>query len=804
MKKSQKNFIMTAAVVLIFILSCNVSSISGTTPSPNTTSLSQQPEQVTQKNAIITTYVSGMPHTQVVSAEAGLYLQDLFDKLVQAHAQDPNSRETQQLQQQILTYAEQNALLPAGVSAATIQTQLQKQGLTLATKMVDNGASPALYEGTGKEMFCNFASAGQGAAFPIIILPRFIPIIMSPIPRLFVGWKTPIGITSCGGLLSRTGFIAYGQQQGFALGFWGIGFSIFLPPINAYGMFGYALFAKTSAEYMEYWPPNNPPELNPVYPLDGASYVPLSTSELQFHISDLDNDPMSYSVITSPDIGGGNGNLKPDGTYSIPVSGLKSLTTYTWTVTVSDGMDTTEETFTFTTEGVAPIVSDLTPLDKEKFVPLTQPFIRFYLRDPQNDPVDYTVETSPDIGSGSGTDVSAGYITVPISGLQSTTIYHWFVNATDGTNPIADEYWFQTEPIMNFDPFADGWQYRKMVTIDHSQVIEPLTDFTVYIQTVDTDLKDHVQADGDDLLFMDGTGVAHRLWHEIETYDPGTGTLNAWVKLPSMDILNDTVFYLYYGNAGVTSQQFPEQVWDDPYRAVWHLQENPLSPIQDSSTYGNQGTGHGGMTTADVIPAKLGKGYKFDGVDDYVSAPDSSSLSPIDVTLSGWYKLLSPCTYTIYAISKSSFDYWGNADGHTYGFVLSTDGSLKATFERDDSQQVDIAGNFPISLNQWVYLTLTYSEAANVGTLYINGVLQGSVGPCHPTVLWYHQPWDFLIGGSRQSTGSSKTPNYFLNCIVDEVHVQNLARTNGWIATEYNNQNDPAAFMSFGMEENGP
>ena len=802
MKKSQKTFIMTAGVVIIFILSSNVSSITGTITSTNFDTLEQQATQA-KGDAVITCYVGGIPQTQVIPAESGIYLQELFNELVEANARDSNSIETQELQQQILLYAEQYDLLPVGLSAATILAQLEQKGQTFVTKSVNNGAHPAPYEGTGKEMFCNFASAGQGAAFPIIILPRFIPFILSPIPRLFVGWKTPIGLTSCGGLLSQTGFIAYGEQKGFALGFWGIGFSIFLPPINSYGIFGYALFAKVSAEYMEYYPPNNPPELATVYPLDDATYVPLSTTELQFHISDLDNDLMSYSVVTNPDIGGGNGNAKPDGTYSIPISGLKSLTKYTWTVTVSDGMDTNEQEFSFTTEGVAPIISDITPLNGETFVPITQAYLRFYLRDPQNDPIDYTVETSPDVGSGSGIDVGAGYVTIPISGLQSTTIYHWFVNATDGTYPTAEEFWFQTEPVMNFDPFADGWQYRKMVTINHSQVIEPLSDFPVYIQTVDMDLKNHAQSDGDDILFMDGTGVAHRLWHETETYDQNTGMLVAWVKLPSIDIINDTIIYLYYGNAAVSSQQFPDQVWDDPYRAVWHLQNTPTNSIQDSSTYANQGSAFGGMTMANVVAAKLGDGLLFDGVDDYVGVPDSSSLCPIDITVSGWYKPLES-GQGMYVISKGSVDYWGNADGHTYGFMISSDNSLKATFERQDSQQMDVAGTFYTSLNQWCYLTLTYGETANIGSLYVNGVFQGAVGPCHPTVLWYQGPWDFIIGASRQSTGSSEIPNYFQNCVVDEVHVLNTVKTSGWIATEYSNQNDPATFMSFGVEESGP
>ena len=797
MKKSQKTCIMTVGVVIIFLLSCNVSSISGATSSSTTVTLDQQSMLTKKEHAVITCYMGGMPQTQVIPAQSGLYLQELFNKLLQAHAEDPNSIETQELQQQILTYAEQNDLLPAGMSAATIQTQLQKQGLTFASRMVDNGASPALYEGTGKEMFCNFASAGQGTAFPIIILPRFIPFIMSPIPRLFVGWKTPIGVTSCGGLLSQTGFIAYGQQQGFALGFWGIGFSIFLPPINAYGMFGYALFAKTSAEYMEYWPPNNPPELNPVYPLDEAAYVPLSTTELQFHISDLDNDPMSYSVITTPDIGGGNGNLKQGGTYSIPVSGLKSLTTYTWAVTVSDGMDTTEQMFTFTTEGVAPIISDITPLDEERFVPLTQSFIRFNLRDPQNDPVDYTVETSPDIGSGSGIDVGAGYVTIPISGLQSTTIYHWFVNATDGTYPTVEEYWFQTEPVMNFDPFTEGWQYRKMVTIDHSQVIEPLSDFPVYIQTVDNDLKNHAQSDGDDILFMDGTGVAHRLWFETETYDQSTGTLVAWVKLPSLNVIDDTMFYLYYGNAEVTSQQFPEQVWDDPYRAVWHLNNNPIEGIIDSTLNNNDGTSQGGMTSSDLVTGKTGPCLDFDGINDCISFSEFTE-SMNTGTCIAWIKTTSDEIGVVWGEAKKTVDKPYMAFGK-----YSND---KLWFARDIfGSTSNYQGFKSIAMNdgQWHQVAWLSKGSGNGNSFYFDGQ-QTSLSwqdGYDPNGMWFDDQYT-----DTQSIGALDRPNSRSHWtgLLDEIRIADTPISSAWIATEYANQNTPSSFYSIGPEEPHP
>jgi hypothetical protein len=36
---------------------------------------------------------------------------------------------------------------------------------------------------------------------------------------------------------------------------------------------------------------------------------------------------------------------------------------------------------------------------------------------------------------------------------------------------------------------------------------------------------------------------------------------------------------------------------------------------------------------------------------------------------------------------------------------------------------------------------------------------------------------------------------------IDEVRISNIARTSDWIYTEFNNQNDPSSFLSFGPEE---
>jgi len=140
------------------------------------------------------------------------------------------------------------------------------------------------------EFLCTFVSSGSGGVLPIIALPRFIPILMIPIPRLLMIWRAQEAVTSCGGLRSGTGFIAYGQQNGIALGFWGLGFTFSLPPLmGVYGLAGYALFATADADAIEFYPPNSPPVISQIDPGDGEINVPLSLSELRFQISDFDD-----------------------------------------------------------------------------------------------------------------------------------------------------------------------------------------------------------------------------------------------------------------------------------------------------------------------------------------------------------------------------------------------------------------------------------------------------------------------------------------------------------------------------------
>jgi hypothetical protein len=330
-----------------------------------------------------------------------------------------------------------------------------------------------------------------------------------------------------------------------------------------------------------------------------------------------------------------------------------------------------------------------------------------------------------------------------------------------------------------------------MVTIDHSQVIEPLSDFPVYIQTVDIDLKDHAQSDGDDILFMDGTGVAHRLWHEIETYDPNTGSLVAWVHLPSIGIINDTVFYLYYGNTAMSSQQFPTQVWDDPYQAVWHLNNNPTGTIVDSTINNNDGTSHGDMTLSDLADGKLGKCLEFDGSDDYISL--QSVLNGQSGTIEAWINVAGDGDRCILTKGQSFSN-----DAYFMFIVSSSDNVGFYSRSVGYGAGNKVYGNTDVS-SGWHHVVGISNGI--LWSVYVDGHLESLsiIGGSN------NGEWFSDFSGDTYSIGVLDRPDYysFYRGYIDEVHVLNMVKTNGWIATEYSNQNDPAGFMSFGVEEPG-
>ena len=524
---------------------------------------------------------------------------------------------------------------------------------------------------------------------------------------------------------------------------------------------------------------NMTPILSAELPTDDSIYVPIGSILLQITASDPEHDRMDITFRTNASgtwtIIGTN-NSVGDGIYRQTSVFSAYNTTYWWSVHVTDPSGSerwTNRTYQFRTKprlvNHSPIITNPNPANNSVEVPIALSQITFILSDPEGDHMNFTVQTSPNIGGTSDHDYANGTKTVNISGLAYSTTYYWYVNATDphgSGNWTNQSFMFitQAEPGVWWD---SNWFYRKTIVLNHSMVNENLTNFPVLINIGrfgDNDLVAHAQPDGDDFVFTDYYG--NTLNHEIDRYNSSLGWLLAWVNATYLSTSQDTIIYLYYGNSGCGPQQNPRSVWDTNYRMVHHFKETSGITHYDSTLYWNNGSCYNGvvMNVAGII----GSADWFDGSNDYIEVPNSASLGLTTVfTLEGWIKSSSLQS----GLNKQPFnkpDCYIYSYQHSNALYRGTVGVKTGT-----GTWPSPGGPVAVTGNTWHYATGVY-DGAYLRT-YIDGVQKASnyIG----SVTLNTNTWGFLIGTGRSLTGYTS----FFDGTIDEVRVSAIARNSSWI-----------------------
>jgi len=99
--------------------------------------------------------------------------------------------------------------------------------------------------------------------------------------------------------------------------------------------------------------------------------------------------------------------------------------------------------------------------------------------------------------------------------------------------------------------------------------------------------------------------------------------------------------------------------------------------------------------------------------------------------------------------------------------------------------------NSSVSVNDnvWHHLAATYDGATM--KIYVDGSLTGSSAG-------YSGNLPSLAGALHIGGDYQATPGNFFNGLIDEPRVSGIARSVGWITTEYNNQSAPQGFLTLG------
>ena len=113
---------------------------------------------------------------------------------------------------------------------------------------------------------------------------------------------------------------------------------------------------------------------------------------------------------------------------------------------------------------------------------------------------------------------------------------------------------------------------------------------------------------------------------ELTEYNPHTGTLRAWVRLPLLEQGFDSTFYLLYGDLASVPNNEPTDVWTNGFEGVWHLN----GTARDSTLFARDGVQFGTTSTN----GKIGTGIDFDGA-SYITMGDVLDLAA-DIPFTAW------------------------------------------------------------------------------------------------------------------------------------------------------------------------
>jgi hypothetical protein len=351
---------------------------------------------------------------------------------------------------------------------------------------------------------------------------------------------------------------------------------------------------------------------------------------------------------------------------------------------------------------------------------------------------------------------------------------------------------------------GSGNDFYRTITINPGQVSGgPLSSFPVLVNYTDNSMKsvgnggNVIDASGKDITFTSDPNGTALLPFELEHYDSVTGNVVAWVNIASLN--NGSLFYMFYSKSGATDLSNKNAVWETNFKGVYHSVENvnsSPSSIFDSTSNGltliTDTTGSSPGSAA----GKIGNAVNFSAANQYSGTKALSSVNSNmptgSRTISAWINLNTLLSYDGGQSSLISLSSQSGYFPETGEYIVVTDsGTLKYNVQAGWTSYFTSASS-PISAGTWVFVTATYDNSTM--RLYVNGSLAGSLSA--PGLGF--APYPFDLGYAQYGY-----PRYS-NWKFDEVRIASVARSAGWITTEYNNQNNPSAFYTVGPETPAP
>jgi hypothetical protein len=513
-----------------------------------------------------------------------------------------------------------------------------------------------------------------------------------------------------------------------------------------------------------------------------------SWQKLNMNIQFATNSSGSWQLVGSQFSG------VPSGVYSVTTSNMNVAgRKYYWRVTAtetSDGLDSTQKTFSFTTSSGPP------------------------------------TQAGPRLQSSTGDLVASNQTTTDPNGDKVVNVYNWKVNGLSTTglnlpfetrasgNLLSSDSLF-SDSLSNFDKWNDNgvtnWDISTAQSHSGpSSAHATLGDTYLSSDRIDASAaqgitisfwyRDHGLATGNVVLqFWNGTSYTPMVWKGGSV----SQGFPKWVQRPSIFNLGTTTpedtwqyfsietneqkflrsdFSLRFALSGMTSGK---DVWIDDVSVTTFTQ------TKDYSGNDNDATVNGATWTSSGV---VGGAYVFDGKNDYMRIGDDPSLggdgSWSQISLEFWIKPTASQTGTYIMAKRDPIVATGS---YMVGFRDS--GTPNTLFFGVSNGIVDTRGRLVrtdlyndqtvLPVNKWSHVVATYLSGTGM-SIYINGTLRaslalsGNIAAIPPGGSVQKAPLYIGYDGASSQSSAADGGSYryrWLSATLDEVRVYNRALT---------------------------
>ena len=297
---------------------------------------------------------------------------------------------------------------------------------------------------------------------------------------------------------------------------------------------------------------------------------------------------------------------------------------------------------------------------------------------------------------------------------------------------------------------------------------------------------------GYDIIFTSDAAGNNPLNFERESYSSATGQVVFWVQMPTISHVTDTTFYIFYGNASVSTDPSNKSgTWDSSYAGVWHLPNGSSLSALNIRRHIRRTERSIGST---AVAGEIDGGANLSGASQTVTMGNVLNLGAGNLTLEAWVrpsnvnqyapilsKRQNSTNYQQYQVGIGSVNSGGSGIAGKTIYAFFYDGTTLKNAQSYHTVNNIVDGN-------WHHVVVTRDPTHNV-SIYVDGVSQALVTDLgNTTAANTTNTGAFNIGYDNGSA--------YLTSVVDEARVSSTSRSADWISTEYHNESNPSGFYS--------